>query len=340
VLVIDGSQGEGGGQVLRASLALSLVTGTPFRIEKIRAGRARPGLMRQHLTAVRAAAEVSSAEVSGDAIGSREVTFRPGPVAPGAYRFAIGSAGSVTLVLETVLPALMLAGAPSMLTLEGGTHNPLAPPFDFLERAFLPLLARMGPKVDIRLERHGFYPAGGGRFTAAIAPVPALRPLTLLERGAARAHTATALVAGLPGAIGVRELDVVAEGMGWDRAALRPRMLEDAHGPGNALVLDLAFEHVTEVVTGFGEKGVAAEAVARAVVAGAQAYLASEAPVGEHLADQLLLPLAISGAGRFRTVPPSLHTRTEIEVIRSFLPVRIEVEEISERMFEIRIEEK
>src|SRR5438067_13764949 len=128
LLTIDGSRGEGGGQVLRTSLALSLITGRPFRIAKIRAGRERPGLMRQHLTAVRAAAEVSRAEVAGAAVGSQEVTFRPGPVAAGSYTFSVGTAGSATLVFETVLPALALAGGPSTVALEGGTHNPHAPP--------------------------------------------------------------------------------------------------------------------------------------------------------------------------------------------------------------------
>jgi RNA 3'-terminal phosphate cyclase (ATP) len=141
---IDGSEGEGGGQVLRTSLSLSLVTGSPFRIEKIRAGRKKPGLLRQHLTAVQAAAQIGSAEVEGDELGSREIIFRPATVKPGRYTFSVGTAGSAGLVLQTVLPPLLLASGPSELTLEGGTHNPWAPPFDFLSRAFFPLLRRMG----------------------------------------------------------------------------------------------------------------------------------------------------------------------------------------------------
>ena len=148
-LAIDGSIGEGGGQILRTSIALSMVTGQPFRIEKIRAGREKSGLLRQHLTAVNAAAAICSANVDGAAIGSASLEFSPGKVKGGQYTFAIGSAGSTTLVLQTVLPALLLADAPSSLTLEGGTHNPHAPPFDFLERAFLPLINRMGPTVEI-----------------------------------------------------------------------------------------------------------------------------------------------------------------------------------------------
>ena len=162
-MTVDGSKGEGGGQVLRTALALSLVSGQPFRIDRIRAGRAKPGLMRQHLTAVRAAAAIGQARVSGDHIGSTELAFTPSRVAGGDYTFAVGSAGSATLVLQTVLLPLLLARESSRLTLEGGTHNPWAPPFDFLTRAFLPLVNRMGGRARASLIRPGFYPAGGGR---------------------------------------------------------------------------------------------------------------------------------------------------------------------------------
>ena len=164
MITIDGSAGEGGGQILRSSLALSLVTGQPFRMERIRAKRQKPGLLRQHLTAVEAAKAVGCAEVSGETLGSQTLDFRPGPVTPGNYRFAVGTAGSATLVLQTVLPALLTASDPSTLTLEGGTHNPLAPSFDFLDRCFMPLIHRMGPSVELELKRPGFFPAGGGRF--------------------------------------------------------------------------------------------------------------------------------------------------------------------------------
>ena len=158
MITIDGLMGEGGGQVLRTSLGLSLVTGKPFRIEKIRAGGEKPGLMRQHLTAVRAAAQIGDAKVSGDEIGSRTLVFEPCPVRPGEYEFAVGTAGSATLVLQTVLPALIVASGPSRLTLKGGTHNPWSPPFDFLKKAFLPLLAKMGAAVTVELVRPGSTP--------------------------------------------------------------------------------------------------------------------------------------------------------------------------------------
>ena len=215
-ITIDGSEGEGGGQVLRTALALSLVTGRPFRIERIRAGRKKPGLLRQHLTAVQAAVEVSGAHVSGAELGSRSLSFEPAHVRGGDYRLAVGTAGSATLVLQAVLPALLAAHEPSRLTLEGGTHNPYAPPFDFLAKTFLPILRQMGAVVDVALETYGFYPAGGGRFTAAIEPCPRLGRLALLERGQTQVH-ARALVALLGENIAKRELSVVRERLGIER---------------------------------------------------------------------------------------------------------------------------
>jgi RNA 3'-terminal phosphate cyclase (ATP) len=338
MLTIDGSQGEGGGQILRSALALSLVSGTPFRIERIRAGRARPGLMRQHLTALQAAAAVGEAEVDGAAIGAQAVVFRPKRVRAGAYRFAVGTAGSAALVLQTILLPLVVAGADSTLTLEGGTHNPHAPPFDFLAAAFLPLLRRMGAGVEARLERAGFYPAGGGRMRVDVAPRTGLRPLTLLERGALHRRRARAMLSRLPRQIGDRELAVVRARLGWADDELEVVVLgEDMAGPGNVLLLELQSEHVTEVFTGFGEVGVRAEAVAERAVAEARRYLAADVPVGPYLADQLLLPVALAGSGAYRTLPPTRHTTTNVEVIRRFLDVRIDVVRASDTAAEITV---
>lgn len=325
MLNIDGSIGEGGGQIVRTALALSIVTGTPVRLFNIRAGRGKPGLLRQHLTAVRAAAEVCDGEAGGAQLGSRELRFRPGKVRGGDYRFAVGTAGSATLVLQTVLPPLLLADGPSKLTLEGGTHNPYAPPVDFLARAFLPLVERMGPRVAVRLERHGFYPAGGGRFTAHIEPAP-LAPLHLPERGNVLRCEAEALVAGLPRDIAERELAVVRDRLGWPEHALHVRELPRTHGPGNALLLTIDCDHVAEVFTGFGERGVRAESVAAAAADEALRYLAAGAPVDQHLADQLLLPLALARGGSFVTGPLTEHSRTNRQIIEMFLDVRFREE--------------
>jgi RNA 3'-terminal phosphate cyclase (ATP) len=338
MLTIDGSMGEGGGQILRSALALSLVTSLPFRITNIRRGRAKPGLMRQHLAAVRGAATIGSAEISGDALGSIELVFRPGAVRGGAHAFATGGAGSTTLVFQTVLyPLLLAADAPSTLRFEGGTHNPMAPPFDFLEGAFLPQLARMGGHVPVALERCGFFPAGGGAWSATITPLRSLSHLELLERGAIRATTARALVARVPTSVAVRELDALATALAWDRASCRPAVIENAHGPGNVLVATVESEHVTEVFTGFGDRGVRAEIVASGVVEETRRYLASEVPVFEHLADQLLLPMALGEGGVFRTVRLTDHSTTHLVLLEMFLATKAKVVEEASDVFRVEV---
>lgn len=327
MIEIDGSQGEGGGQILRTALALSLVTGQPFRMERIRAGRPKPGLLRQHLTAVEAAMAVGCAEVAGAQLGSQVLEFRPGMVTPGNYRFAVGTAGSATLVLQTVLPALLIASGPSTLTLEGGTHNPMAPPFDFLARSYLPLIRRMGPSVELELKRPGFFPAGGGLFHARIEPVQRLSPLDLGERGAIRGRRARAWSSKLPVAIAERELAVVKEALGWRADECGIEWVSHPTGPGNALVLELESETVTGVFTGFGERGRPAEAVAQQATEAAKGWLEADVPVDEHLADQLLLPLALAGGGSFRTVAPSSHATTNATTLERFLPLAIRFEQ-------------
>jgi RNA 3'-terminal phosphate cyclase (ATP) len=338
MIQIDGSIGEGGGQILRTALGLSICTSQAFRIENIRAGREKPGLLRQHLTAVNAAAEICSATVDGAAIGSRELSFSPGKVKAGDYTFSIGSAGSTTLVLQTVLPALLTADGESTLVLEGGTHNPYAPPIDFLEKAFLPLVNRMGPKVSVTLERAGFYPAGGGRFVVKVNPAAKLSRLDLPERGEIKRRTAKAVVAALPGEIGKRELERVEKMLGWSGEQLQIRQLPKEWGPGNLLTLEIESEHVTEVFTGFGMKGVTSEAVAEQAVQQARRYLAAKVPVGESLADQLLLPIALAGGGSFVTLAPSRHTKTNVDVIARFIPVRVAMQEIERDVWRVEIE--
>ena len=338
MIQIDGSFGEGGGQVLRTALAMSLVTGRPFRIDNIRAGRRKPGLMRQHLTAANAAATLCRAEVKGNSIGSLELTFAPTEAAnPGQYRFAVGTAGSCTLVLQTVLPALLIAEGPSELTLEGGTHNPFAPPFDFLARVFLPIVNRMGPTVTAALERPGFYPAGGGKFSVSIEPARELTRTDIPERGKVKRRSAVALVAGLPRKIGKRELKVVGSELSQDRWTHRVEMVEDSPGPGNALILEIESQHVTEIVTGFGEKRIRAEVVAKRAVKEVQDYLAAGVPVGRHLADQLLIPMGMAGGGMFRTLSPTSHSMTNIGVLGKFLDVEVTARKLDEVIWQIEV---
>jgi len=318
MIIIDGSEGEGGGQVVRNACALSLVTGAPFRVFNIRGKRKKPGLMRQHVTAIEAACAVGGGECEGLAVGSSELTFRPGRVVPGDYRFAVGTAGSTSLVLQTVLMPLLLADKPSRLVLDGGTHNMLAPPFEFLVNAYLPIVERMGARVSAKLVRHGFYPRGGGRIEVEIAPAP-LTPIECVERGAPIERSACALFAGLPFDIADREIRVVRAGLGWSEREAYVRQLPEEQGPGNVLLLTARFEHVTEVFSGFGQLGVPAERVAKQAVGRIQGYLASDAFAGPYLADQLLLPFAIAGGGSFTTVKPSQHSLTAADVIARFL---------------------
>ncbi len=327
MIQIDGSAGEGGGQILRTSLGLSACSGRPFAIAGIRQKRKKPGLMRQHLTAVLAAAEVCQADVEGAAIGSLGLTFAPGAVRAGDYRFAVGTAGSTTLVLQTVLPPLLQADGPSKVVIEGGTHNPWSPPFDFLAGSFMPALAKFGPQVTARCTRPGFYPAGGGRIEVEIQPGGALRPVELMERGKLLERRAVATVARLPGTIAERELEVVRKKLGFQQEELRVHSAKASLGPGNVLSIEHRYENVTEIQTGFGELGVSAERVARGAVRDAKKYLETDAPVGAHLADQLLIPMALAGGGAFRTVAPTMHTRTNCEVVGQFLPVSFDVVE-------------
>ncbi|WP_431101632.1 RNA 3'-terminal phosphate cyclase [Roseateles noduli] len=330
LIELDGSHGEGGGQILRTALALAMCTGTPLRIERIRAKRPKPGLMRQHLTCVLAAQEVCGATVVGAELGAQTLEFRPGRVHAGDYRFAVGTAGSCTLVLQTVLPPLMLADAPSRLHLSGGTHNPMAPPFHFLQRSFAPLMRRAGAKLDLTLRRHGFYPAGGGEIEAVITPADGgLRPFDLLERGEPVEAFAEAVAPALPRGVAERELEALERLTGWDKHQLRIGTARQNEGPGNALMTTLAYEHLSEVFIAFGERGLSAEEVARKVFTEMRAYEISAGAAGPHLADQLALPLALAVAGSGRPAAYTCtelteHSRTNFGVIERFLDVRFD----------------
>lgn len=328
MLVIDGRQGEGGGQVLRSSLALAVALGRPVRIEHVRAGRKTPGLMRQHLASVRAAAEVSGGGAVGAELGSTTVELHPAGLGarPGRYRFSVGSAGSAMLVLQTVLPPLLVADGPAEVELEGGTHNPMAPPFDFLARSFAPLIERLGGRLELALERPGFFPAGGGRVVARIQPASSPRPLALLERGAPGRASTEILLAHLPHDVAAREWKVLQREFHWQSATCNVREVPESLGPGNVVSVTLPSEHVTTVCTAFGEKRLRAEAVARLVAQDVRRHLASDAPVCEHLADQLMLPMALLAGGRYRATRLTLHARTNAEVIGAFLPGSVAID--------------
>lgn len=295
------------------------------RLTNIRAGRSTPGLRPQHVTVIEAAAAIGQAEVSSREVGTDTLTFVPHTVQPGAYHFDVGTAGSAVLVLQTVLLPLLTATGPSQVTVEGGTYNRSAPPFDFFATTFLPLVERMGPHVRADLERPGFYPKGGGRCTLEIQPKAHLDPLELTERGTAGRRRARAIVANLPRHIGERELETLRGVLagGIDESCIETPSSLSA---GNALLLELSFENIVTLICGMGEKGLPAEDVAKGVARRAQEYLSTDAPVGPHLADQLLLPLAVGG-GAFRTSTLTSHTHTNAAVIEHILGPRFSVEE-------------
>jgi RNA 3'-terminal phosphate cyclase (ATP) len=261
------------------------------------------------------------------------LTFRPGCVKGGEYEFDIGTAGSTTLVFQTVLPSLLLCSKPSRLVLRGGTHNPGGPPWHFLERVFLPALAAMGAKVAIRLERYGFAPSGGGQWTAEIQP-STLSPLKLHERGELQTRSVLAIVSGLPSSIAERELTTVHESLLWPASTYCSSTV-DANGPGNIMMIGASFTHVSELATGFGQRGIPAEEVASTALHCWSQYEESGAPVGEHLADQLLLPVALARCGSFLTMKPTLHTTTNADTIAKFLSLRFHIERANEQTWSI-----
>ncbi len=336
MIELDGSQGEGGGQILRTALALSLITGQPFCIDNIRARRPKPGLMRQHLACVKAAVAVGggagqalAVDKTGQqaALGETSLTFTPGKITAGDFEFAVGSAGSCMLVLQTVLWPLLMAGSPSNLLLRGGTHNPMAPSLSFLH-LLAPVFSAQEPLLfEIELRRHGFYPAGGGEaLVKVLPPADGITPPNFMQRGELVEMYAECLHAGLPKGVAERELAVLKAALGLTDNQLRNRGLRSNEGPGNALMVVLRYQHMTEVLTSYGDKNVSAEQVARNVLQQVRSYQASQAPVGEHLADQLMIPLALAGvhgrAGQYWATELTEHARTNAAVIEKFLPVR------------------
>ncbi len=326
---IDGASGEGGGQILRTALALALITGRPLRLRRIRAGRAKPGLRRQHLACVEAAALLGHAEVRGATLGSQDLELIPHAITGGELAIDIGTAGSTTLVVQTILVPALAAGLPLRAVITGGTHNPLAPPFEFLDRVYLPHLRAMGADVTLTLDRHGFASSGAGRahgqLTLTVGATGALRPIEVVTAGPITSRRATAILARLATHVGARELAVVQDRLGFAASECEVREIV-ADATANVLLLEIERAEGRELVSAFGEQRVRAELIARRACADLAAFLAADVPVGEHLADQLLLPLAVAGGGRFRAAPLSLHATTNIETIGHFLDIAIRVE--------------
>lgn len=336
MIEIDGSAGEGGGQIVRSSLALSIITGKPFRIRQVRANRSKPGLLNQHLTAVNAAVTISKAQTKGVKLGSTNFTFTPGECTPGEYTFSIGTAGSTTLVFQTILPPLMIAKSSSSITLDGGTHNPMAPPFEFLRDTFLPQLHQMGVSVRANLKRYGFYPKGGGMLQFNIEPAEHMSPLHIGEKDGIKSVNAQALVVKLPEDIGHRELRTLKEKLSrLDHSKVVE--VNEGVSQGNVVIVQVKSGALTETITAIGERGLKAELVADAAAIETNQYLLSSAAVGEHLADQLLIPIALAGEGSFVTSVLSSHTTTNIDVIQQFLEINIKTKQLSDSQWKVEV---
>lgn len=336
MLRIDGSKGEGGGQVLRTCLTLSLATGQPFTLEKIRAKRNKPGLMRQHLTCVQAARDICQGYVSGDELGSNQITFHPDEIQSGHFSFAIGTAGGTGLVFQTLFPALLMTDEPSSLEISGGTHAPSAPPYEFIRDGYLNTLSKIGIECGIELNGAGFYPAGGGKISAQIKPASLDQKLDLTSRGQLKAIHGEARVSNLPGKIAVREVKTLIENLNLEEGTFKVREV-DSPGPGNVILAWLEFDQHTEVYSGFGQHGVLAEKIADRVAKAINRHNQSEAVIGPHLADQLLLPMALGAGGRFTMMRPSQHFETNVETIQRFLDISIRYKEEDEKLWLVEV---
>ena len=325
MIEIDGTHGEGGGQILRTSLSLAALTGKTVHITRIRAGRRKPGLMRQHLACVKAAAEITGGTLSGAELNSQEITFAPGKIRAGDYRFQVGTAGSTILIAQTVIPVLLAADGVSHVVIEGGTHADNAPIYDFFEQVYLPTLRRMGAEVTAELDAVGFYPAGGGRIRLEIRPVTQWKRFDCLETGALRRATLTALGHDIEPKILTDEIALCSRALAGKIELEGQAIDPGSAGPGNVLFAKLEYEHITELFSVCGGFEIPRRQVGERVAGLVGKYLMLGAPVGRFLADQLLLPMSVGAGGRFLTQPPTKHTTTNNDVIRQFLPVEIEL---------------
>jgi RNA 3'-terminal phosphate cyclase (ATP) len=327
-ILIDGSYGEGGGQIIRSALSLSMTTGRPFRLTNVRANRSKPGLAHQHVTAVRASAKIAAAHVDGAELGARQFSFTPGPVRPGVYRFDIGTAGAATLVLQTLLPALARVDGTSTLVITGGTHVPWSPPFHYLERVFSPLLRRLGFYCDLAIRRWGFYPKGGGEIEATITAANPEAAVGLDEPFHLESVSGISAGSRLPEHVRLRQARQLETRC--QRAGIRADVAVidvAALSPGSFAFLCAQGHSSAAGFSSLGERGKPAERVAEEAADGLFSFLASKAALDAHLADQILIYLAmIPGAHRFTVAAVTEHLLTNVWITERFLPVRFEVE--------------
>ena len=327
VITIDGSQGEGGGQVLRSALTLSLVTGKKLEITNIRARRSRPGLRPQHLKAVEAAAAIGRASVEGANLGSTSLVFMPGTIQPGHYQIDIGTAGSTSLILQTIFLPLSLNHGLSKVMITGGTHVPMSPCYHYIDQQWLAFMRQIGFDAQLILLLAGFYPQGGGRLAAEIHPCGAIKPLQLTERGGLKQIRGISAVANLDRKIAERQRDQILRRLGDHYRLNDIRIVHlPSHSKGTMLLLVAEFEYSQCCYFALGELGKPAERVADEVVDSLLTFLETGAALDQYLADQLLLPLAFAdGPSTLRTSKITNHLITNAQVLRAFLPVSVEI---------------
>lgn len=331
MVTIDGSFGEGGGQILRTSLSLAAITGQDVTIENIRAGREKPGLRPQHLTAVLAVAEICGAEVKGAEVGSSKLVFRPRKVKSGRYEFDVarirGSAGSVNLVFQTVLWPLAFADKPSRVVIKGGTHVPFAPTSNYIEETFLPTIARMGIPVFYRMEKAGYYPIGGGEIQAEIPHVDEIAPVLFTERKASVQVELISAVSNLPMSIAERQMSTGIERLRAIGIEPATEITEyPSPGKGTVFFISCAADNVRAGFQSLGELRKRAEQVAADACDEFERYLGTNAALDKHLADQLIIPVALAKANStFTTCEVTQHLITNIAIVEKFLPVSFRV---------------
>ncbi|MBU5636916.1 RNA 3'-phosphate cyclase [Geomonas sp. Red69] len=331
MIEIDGSMGEGGGQVLRSALSLSCLTGQGFHIYNIRKNRSKSGLMRQHLMAVQAASRIAAANVVGDRLGSPELSFLPDSITPGEYSFDIGTAGSATLVLQTVIPPLLAARKASRVTVTGGTHVPFSPSWNYFEEIFWPSIVRLGVRGETVAHSFGFYPKGGGRIGCLVEPAEVLAPCLVRERGRLTRLRIVSAVGNLPRHIAERQLQAALAGLKGRLERGLPMEMETREvsilGQGTFIFIKGEYEHAVAGFTGLGERGKPAEAVGAEAASEFLEHHESGEPIDPHLADQLVLYLVRgTGSSFFRTSRVTRHLATNLLVAGRFLKLSCHLE--------------